>query len=141
MAPTKDEQEKFIELRARGYSFDKIAAEIGVSKPTLLKWQDEFKKEIATIEFTESQALLENHRLNRRARIESTASQLEKVIKAIEAKDLSTESLKDLLKMKDGLEESLEKLKTGSIAYTGIIEHTNILKCFDEATEKTLKLD
>jgi transposase len=140
MAPTKDEQEKFIELRARGYSFDKIATEIGVSKPTLIKWQEEFSKEIANLEFIDFQSILEQHRLNRRARVEEIASQLEKVIKAIEAKDLSTESLKDLLKMKDGLEESLEKMKRGSIAYTGVKEST--FPDFGIKTqEKTLKLD
>ena len=142
MAPTNDQKEKFIDLRARGYSFDKIAPEIGVSKPTLLKWQEEFKREIANLEFIDFQTLLEQHRLNRRARFEETASLLEKVNKAIEGKDLNSERLKDLLKMKEGLEESLGKLKRGSIAYTGIIEKEDTFLPLDgEETEITLNLD
>jgi transposase-like protein len=41
-------KEKFIQLRAKGFSFDKIAKEISTSKPTLLKWSEEFEGEIAT---------------------------------------------------------------------------------------------
>jgi transposase len=33
-----DQKEQFIELRAKGVSYDEIAKEIGVSKPTLIKW-------------------------------------------------------------------------------------------------------
>ena len=39
-------KEKFIQLRAKGLSFDKIAKQIKISKPTLLKWSEEFEKEI-----------------------------------------------------------------------------------------------
>jgi len=140
MAHTQEEQERFIELRAKGFSFEKIAAEIGVSKPTLIKWQVEFDKQIANIEFIEVQALLEQHRLNRRAKIEETAIQLEKVIKAIEDKDLNNESLKDLLRMKFDLEETLEKHTGVCKAYTGNpVEETNGL--FGIIEDQTLKLD
>ena len=39
-------KEKFVELRAQGLSFKKIADEIQVSKPILIKWNSEFNKEI-----------------------------------------------------------------------------------------------
>lgn len=39
-------KENFIRLRAEGFSFDKIAAEMGISKPTLIKWNQEFSKEV-----------------------------------------------------------------------------------------------
>lgn len=80
MAYTKEEQERFVELRARGLSFEKIALEMGVSKPTLIKWAGEFHKEISTAEYMDLQALLEQHRLNRRAKIEETALQLEIIV-------------------------------------------------------------
>ena len=119
MAYTKEDQERFVELRARGLSFEKIALEMGVSKPTLIKWAGELHKEIATAEYVDLQALLEQHRLNRRAKIEETALQLEKVIKAIEGKDLTGESLKDLLSMKRDLEESLAQRAKEVSAHTG----------------------
>lgn len=48
---TDTEKEKFIELRARGLSFSKIAEAIGVSKPILIKWNSELGKEIANQKF------------------------------------------------------------------------------------------
>ncbi len=42
--------EKFIELRALGYTFDEIVSEIKVSKPTLIKWGKEYKNQIQLTE-------------------------------------------------------------------------------------------
>lgn len=42
--------EKFIELRALGYTFDYIVEEIKVSKPTLIKWGKLYKDRIAEVE-------------------------------------------------------------------------------------------
>ena len=38
--------ERFIELRSEGNTFDEIAEVLKVSKPTLIKWSREYKKEI-----------------------------------------------------------------------------------------------
>ena len=43
---TEDKRNQLIELRAAGLSFDKIAAEIGVTKKTLIEWSKEFADEI-----------------------------------------------------------------------------------------------
>ena len=40
-------KERFIELRAKGWSFDKIAKEIGKAKQTLIDWSKELQDEIA----------------------------------------------------------------------------------------------
>ena len=51
MAKTTEEIEKFIELRAQGFSFDKIAEEIGTSKPTLLKWSSQYGRELEQAQY------------------------------------------------------------------------------------------
>ena len=38
MSKTLDERQQFIELRAKGYSFQKISDELNISKPTLIEW-------------------------------------------------------------------------------------------------------
>ena len=43
-------KERFIELRAKGWSFDKIAKEIGKAKQTLIDWSKELQDEIANKE-------------------------------------------------------------------------------------------
>jgi DNA invertase Pin-like site-specific DNA recombinase len=42
----QDKIQEFITLRAEGYSFRQISEQIGVSKPTLIKWSRKFGKEI-----------------------------------------------------------------------------------------------
>ena len=44
----KDQEtvQKFIELRAQGWSFARIAAELGVAKSTLTEWSRKFRFEI-----------------------------------------------------------------------------------------------
>jgi len=58
-----EDKENFIALRAQGISFDKISTEIGVSKPTLLKWDQEFAKEIANLRYLEADSLLTQYKL------------------------------------------------------------------------------
>jgi len=44
----KEEQKnRFIHLRAKGYSYARIAKELGVSKGTLVNWNPELEAEIA----------------------------------------------------------------------------------------------
>ena len=40
-------KEQFIDLRAKGYSFDKIAKELGKAKQTLIDWSKDLQEEIA----------------------------------------------------------------------------------------------
>ena len=42
---TIETKRRFIELRAKGYSFDKIAKELGKAKQTLLDWSRELDQE------------------------------------------------------------------------------------------------
>ena len=50
-----EKKDKFIELRAEGNYFDKIAELLDVSKPTLIKQQREFESEISNLKFLRSQ--------------------------------------------------------------------------------------
>jgi transposase-like protein len=40
---TIETKRRFIELRAKGYSFDKIAKELGKAKQTLLDWSRDLR--------------------------------------------------------------------------------------------------
>ena len=41
-----EEKQRFVELRAKGLSFERIAEELKVSKPTLIKWSEELFHEV-----------------------------------------------------------------------------------------------
>jgi len=76
MTKTIEEAEKFIELRAKGLSFDKIAEETGVSKPTLLKWNKVYMEHIEEAQYFELQNLLFQYGVMRRNRIEVISEML-----------------------------------------------------------------
>lgn len=64
-------KEKFIQMRAKGLSFDKIAEEVGVTKTTLITWSKELKIEIANMRTIELDSLLEQYYISKQQRIET----------------------------------------------------------------------
>lgn len=102
-------KEKFIVLRAEGLSFDKIAKRIKVSKPTLIKWQREYQKEINELLEVRYGEILEKYKLTKEKRIEKIAEELELVweaYKKVEYKDLTK---RELLMMIMRLERRLKE--------------------------------
>jgi transcriptional regulator with XRE-family HTH domain len=94
-----DVKEKFIELRAQGYSFDKIAKELGKAKQTLVDWSRELQDEIANRKALELEALYEKFYLLKEHRLKTFGATLSKLQKEIESRNLSdvpTDKLLDL---------------------------------------------
>ena len=58
-----EKQAKFIELRAKGNSYDNIVKQLGVSKNTLLKWSKELASEIEDAILFEKDALMERYKM------------------------------------------------------------------------------
>jgi hypothetical protein len=95
-----EEKERFIELRAKGWSFDKIAKELGKAKQTLINWSKELEDEIANLKALELEALYEKHYLLKENRIETFGVLLRKLKDEVMSRDLSdvpTDKLLDLL--------------------------------------------
>lgn len=80
MTKTTEEIEHFIELRAKGYSFDRIAEETGTSKPTLLKWNSQYSRELEQAQYFELHSLLAQYGLLRKSRVESVSLLLQAVM-------------------------------------------------------------
>lgn len=95
-----EEKERFIELRAKGWSFDKIAKELDRAKQTLINWSKELEDEIANLKALELEALYEKHYLLKENRIETFGVLLRKLKDEVMSRDLSdvpTDKLLDLL--------------------------------------------
>lgn len=93
-------KEKFIEMRARGASYDRIAKELDTSKPTLIKWSKELELEISNLKAMELEVLQEKYYMLKEKRIELFGEKLKAIQEEIEKRDLSdipTEKLFDLL--------------------------------------------
>lgn len=95
MAKSTEEIEKFIELRARGLSYDKIAEQTGTSKPTLLKWSNQYGRELEQAQYFELHSLLAQYGLLKQQRVESVSVLLQAVMEEMK-KRASTESLSRL---------------------------------------------
>jgi hypothetical protein len=93
-------KERFIELRAKGWSFDKIAKELGKAKQTLIDWSKELEDEIANLKALELEALYESYYLLRENRLQTFGAMLTKIKEEVESRDLSdvpTDKLLELL--------------------------------------------
>ena len=98
MADSK-KQKQFIEMRAKGISYQKIANEIGVPNSTLINWGKKFSMEISNAHALELEVLQDEFYLLKERRIKLFGEKLKTISEEIEKRDLSdinTEKLFDL---------------------------------------------
>lgn len=99
-------KQRFIELRAKGYSFDKIAKELGKAKQTLLDWSKDLELEIAQAKALELETLYESYSLYKEARLKTLGEILLKLKSEIDQRnltDLPTDKLLDLFLKYEGV--------------------------------------
>jgi len=93
------EKNEFIELRSKGLSYNKIAEKMKVSKPTLLKWGQEFKRHIRNREVLNQEELHQKYLISKKKRLEAFGKLMEKINKELEKRDLKDLETKDLINM------------------------------------------
>ena len=94
----KEEQKsRFIHLRAKGYSYAKIAKELKVSTSTLTNWNQELQEEIAQAKAMELEALQEEYFILKEGRIRLLGEQLKAIQDEISGRDLSKVSTERLM--------------------------------------------
>jgi len=96
---TIETKERFMELRAKGWSFDKIAKELGKAKQTLIDWSKELQDEIANRKALELEALYERHYLLTEAKINKYGAILSKITTELEERDFKNVSTGRLLEL------------------------------------------
>lgn len=77
--------EVFIQYRADGFSYNKIFAETGVSKPTLLKMGKRLEAEIRIRRAAETESLLESYSALKRQRIVILGKKLKELMERADA--------------------------------------------------------
>ncbi len=95
-----EQKERFIELRALGWSFDRIAEELKISKQTLIQWSRDFALEIGNLQAIRLDALRDKYVFAKEKRLEVFGELLNRVKEELTGRDLSTmpsEKLSDLL--------------------------------------------
>lgn len=92
-------KERFIELRAEGRSYADIAAELNVSKPTLIAWGKEFQKEVANARTLRLDGLFERYAVAKGKRIEAFGNRLQAILAELDTRNLADVPTTALLKL------------------------------------------
>lgn len=105
-----DKQQGFIELRAKGNSFDTIAKQLEVSKGTLINWSRDLEDEIQNYSALELDALKEKYLISKKHQIQSYGEQLATVREELSSRDLSDVKTEKLIEVEIKLLEAINKL-------------------------------
>ena len=103
-----DDKLKFIELRAKGEPYSKIAKKLKVAKSTLVDWNRELSEEIAEHRTERLRELYDSYFMMKEARIQQLGDTLKAVNKALDTKDLAEMSTGQLLEYKLKLIQELK---------------------------------
>ncbi|MEC2057986.1 hypothetical protein I6J18_13595 [Peribacillus psychrosaccharolyticus] len=101
-------RQQFIEMRAKGISFDRIAKELKTAKSTLIEWSKTYLIEIENLKAIELEALQQQFFVTKEARIELLGKQMERIKEELENRDFSHVPTDKLL---DCYSKALNQLK------------------------------
>ena len=107
---------RFIELRADGWSFSRIAAELKVSKPTLIDWSRKHQFEIQNLRMIETEAMAEKLLVTRQQRWKALGRDLARVEAELGKRDLTAVPTSRLLGLAAMLRREVSR-ETGSMRF------------------------
>ena len=135
----EQKRSQFVQLRAKGLSYAKIAKELKVSTSTLSNWNQELLAEIAQVKAMELEALQEEYFMLKEGRIRLLGSQLKTIQEEISGRDLSKVSTEKLMELQlryfDELKTEYVATATGN--KTGIkLDSEEIARQFQAVLER-----
>jgi hypothetical protein len=86
---TQQDKERFIELRAKGYSYNKISELTGLAKQTLVDWNADLEERISNLKAIELEALYEQYQLLKEDKIRNFGAILSKITEELNARDFT----------------------------------------------------
>jgi transcriptional regulator with XRE-family HTH domain len=93
-------KDQFIQLRAEGYSFEKISKKLKKAKGTLIEWERDFEEEISNYKALHLEQLYEKYFLLKQSRLELFGETLLKLKKELDTRTFAsvpTDKLLDLV--------------------------------------------
>lgn len=92
-------QTKFIELRAKGFSYDRISQELHTAKQTLINWGYQYETEISNLRQLELESLQEQFLFTHGQRIQLLGEMFKRLNAELETRDLKDVPTDKLLSM------------------------------------------
>ena len=105
---TADKKAEFIELRAKGLSYSKIAEQLHISKSTCTNWAKELETEVKKLQEDRLTDLYNLYAMDKESRIKRMGTALQKIDTALEQKNLAELPADVLLKLKLKYEQELK---------------------------------
>ncbi len=114
-----DEQtiQRFIELRASGWTYARLGAELNVSKPTLIAWSRKHQFQILNLKAIELEALSEKWLASVTDRVNALGEQLRRVEGEIAKRDPADLTTAQLFVLARHLRHQIEQA-TGTVRFT-----------------------
>lgn len=106
---TPEVRQKFVERRAQGQTFSRIAAELGVAKSTLIEWSRQLRFEIQNHRALELDDLRDRLLGSRQARTAVILQKLSRVEEELRQRDLTQVSTARLFAIADNLRHQLAR--------------------------------
>jgi hypothetical protein len=115
----KDQEtmQRFIELRSHGWSFARIAAELNVSKPTLIAWSRKFQFDIQNQRAIELEALRDEVISTCEARARALGEQLRQVEAELAKRSVADLPTARLYSLADSLRRQIMR-ETGPMQFS-----------------------
>lgn len=101
--------QRFIELRAAGWTFARLTTELGVSKPTLIAWSRKHRFQIHNLKAIEMETLSQKWLASVTDRVNQLGVQLQAVDALLKQRDLSQLTTPQLLALSRQLREEIER--------------------------------
>jgi hypothetical protein len=109
--------QRFIELRARGWTYSRLMVELNVSRPTLIDWSRKHQFEIQNFHAIELEAMRAKWLSSTADRVKALGEQLHRLQKELEARDLSTLSTPQLMSAVRSVRRQIEQA-TGPLRFS-----------------------
>jgi hypothetical protein len=124
---------EFYKLRAiDGKSFNQISGEMGVSKPTLIKWEKESLGTLGEIKASEIQNLISEHSYCIKTRLSELIELSKKLSLEISQRDMSTYPISKLIEIYLDINEQIERIECNNKLMPSDIYHITNDKYFTE---------
>jgi hypothetical protein len=95
-----EKENKFIELRSKGYTYSQIAQKLKLSKSIIADWNKKFAREIAKLKKVQLEELYNKYFMLKESRIEQLGETLKKINLELNNRDFSDLSTDKLLDFK-----------------------------------------
>ena len=109
--------QRFIELRASGWTYARLMTELNTSKPTLIGWSRKYQFEIQNLKAIELESLADQWLASVQDRVKAWGEQLRKVEAELANRDVADLTTAQLYTLARSLRRQIEEA-TGPVRFT-----------------------